>query len=129
MDERRTIHSVSREIGRFFQENRCMPSYQEMIDILGVRSKIIVHFWINKRGNMAFILSMPLRTAYKLCPHVIFLPVDYDAYVATSHQFKTVLKYICPIIEDVGIDEALDISGLAEDSTVIAFKIKGGNPG
>ncbi len=47
MDERRTIHSVSREIG-FFQENRCIPSYQEMIDILGVRSKSIVHFWINK---------------------------------------------------------------------------------
>ena len=25
-----------------------MPSYQEMIDILGVKSKSVVHFWVNK---------------------------------------------------------------------------------
>ena len=48
MDTKRTIQSVARVIGRFFQENRRMPSYQEMIDILGVKSKSVVHFWVNK---------------------------------------------------------------------------------
>ena len=71
--------------------------------------------------------AMPLRTAYKLCPQAIFLPVDYEVYVAASRQFKSVMKYICPIMEDVGIDEAfLDISHLPEESEIIALKIKAG---
>jgi len=71
--------------------------------------------------------AMPLRTAYKLCPQAIFLPVDYEAYVAASRQFKSVMKYICPIMEDVGIDEAfLDVSDLPEESEIIALKIKAG---
>jgi len=69
--------------------------------------------------------AMPLKTAYQLCPQAIFLPVDYEAYVAASRQVKSVLKSICPIMEDVGIDEAfLDISGIPEENEKIAYKIK-----
>jgi len=32
----------------FFRDHRCMPSYQEMLDLLGVKSKSVVYFWINK---------------------------------------------------------------------------------
>lgn len=71
--------------------------------------------------------AMPLKTAYKLCSHAVFLPVDYEAYAAASRQFKSALKLICPLMEDVGIDEAyLDISVLPEDSETIARKIKSG---
>jgi DNA polymerase-4 len=71
--------------------------------------------------------AMPLRTAYKLCPQAIFLPVDYEAYVAASQQCKSVMNTICPIMEDVGIDEAfLDVSHLPEESEIIALKIKAG---
>lgn len=48
MDTKRTTRSVARQIGRFFQEHRRMPSYGEMMDILGVRSKSVVYFWVNK---------------------------------------------------------------------------------
>ena len=48
MEKKRTIQSVARQIGHFFRENRRMPSYQEMLDLLGVRSKSVVHFWVNK---------------------------------------------------------------------------------
>jgi len=48
MEKKRTIQSVARQIGHFFQENRRMPSYQEMLDLLSVRSKSVVHFWVNK---------------------------------------------------------------------------------
>lgn len=48
MEQKRTTQRVSRQLGRFFRENRRMPTYQEMIDLLGVRSKSVVHFWINK---------------------------------------------------------------------------------
>jgi len=71
--------------------------------------------------------AMPLRTAYKLCPQAVFLPVDYEAYVVVSRQFKTVLLDITSVMEDVGIDEAyLDISDKPESNEEISEKIKSG---
>jgi DNA polymerase-4 len=70
---------------------------------------------------------MPLRTAYKLCPRARFLPVDYDAYVAASRVFKSVLRDITSLMEDVGIDEAfLDVSDLTQGNNEIVALIKGG---
>ena len=69
--------------------------------------------------------ALPLRTAHKLCPHAVFLPVDYEAYEAASHQFKSVLLSVTSIIEDIGIDEAyLDISDEPDINEIIVEKIK-----
>jgi len=69
--------------------------------------------------------AMPLRTAYKLCPIAIFLPVDYEEYSRVSRMFKEVLKEFTLMIEDVGIDEAfLDISSIDKPSREIAREIK-----
>lgn len=71
--------------------------------------------------------AMPLRTAYKLCPHAVFLPVDYEAYSAVSQQFKSVLLSITPVMENAGIDEVfLDVSELPETSEGIVVRIKTG---
>lgn len=71
--------------------------------------------------------AMPLRTAFKLCPRGIFLPVDYGAYETASRQFKEVLLSVTTILEDLGIDEAyLDISAEPEADGVIAGRIKTG---
>jgi len=48
MKEKRTIQSVQKVIGSFFRQQRRMPSYQELLHLLGVRSKSVVFFWINK---------------------------------------------------------------------------------
>ncbi len=48
MKEQRTIASVEKNIMDFFRHNRRMPTYSEMVDLLGVRSKSVVNFWINK---------------------------------------------------------------------------------
>lgn len=69
--------------------------------------------------------AMPLRTAYKLCPEAVFLPVDYEEYSRVSSRFKDVLRGFTPILEDVGIDEAfLDISSVERSSEDIAKEIK-----
>src|SRR5574342_161070 len=69
--------------------------------------------------------AMPLRTAYKLCPEAIFLPVDYEEYSRVSEEVKGVLKEFSPTMEDVGIDEAfLDVSTLDKSSEEIAREIK-----
>jgi SOS regulatory protein LexA len=52
-------------MGAFFREKRRIPSYAEMINLLGVKSKSVVYFWINKlikagilekdqKGHLAF---------------------------------------------------------------------------
>ena len=69
--------------------------------------------------------AMPLKTAYNLCPHAVFLPVDYEAYSRESKKIKDILRRFTPIMEDVGIDEAfLDISGIDKPSEEIAKEIK-----
>ncbi len=71
--------------------------------------------------------AMPLRTAFKLCPQAVYLPVDYEAYSEMSRRFKSVLRTITSIIESGGIDEAyLDISDHPDDEEAIALKIKTG---
>ncbi len=48
MKEKRTLQSVQKLIAAFFRENRRMPSFSEMVGLLGVRSKSVVNFWIDK---------------------------------------------------------------------------------
>jgi SOS regulatory protein LexA len=55
MEQKKSIKSVRRIISSFFRENRRMPSYQEMLDLLGVRSKSVVYFWINKLINAGLL--------------------------------------------------------------------------
>lgn len=69
--------------------------------------------------------AMPLRTAHKLCPHAVFLPVDFAAYHHYSAKFKAVMQGVSASLEDRGIDEAfLDITDLGGASADIARKIK-----
>jgi DNA polymerase-4 len=69
--------------------------------------------------------AMPLRTALKLCPTAVFLPVDFAEYHRYSEKFKAVMKSVSPLMEDRGIDEAyLDITALAGSSEDIAREIK-----
>lgn len=57
--------------------------------------------------------AMPSRTAYKLCPHAVFLPVRGERYHAFSRQVMGILESFTPVVEQVSIDEAfLDVSGV-----------------
>ncbi len=55
MQEKRTTETVQKIIAAFFRENRRMPSYGEMVNLFGVRSKSVVNFWINKLINAGMI--------------------------------------------------------------------------
>lgn len=48
MKEKRTIQTVQKSIAAFLRENRRMPSFSEMVGLLGVKSKSVVNFWIEK---------------------------------------------------------------------------------
>jgi SOS regulatory protein LexA len=55
METKRTTQSVQKSIRTFLKEYRRMPSYSEMIDLLGVKSKSVVNFWVNKLINAGII--------------------------------------------------------------------------
>ena len=55
MEEKRTLQSVQKMIRRFFRQQRRMPSYQEMMEMLDVKSKSVVHFWVKKLIDADFL--------------------------------------------------------------------------
>ncbi|HUO36155.1 MAG TPA: DNA polymerase IV [Candidatus Acidoferrum sp.] len=56
--------------------------------------------------------AMALRTAAKLCPHAVFLPVRHELYSQWSDRVAAILHRYSPIVEMASIDEAyLDLAG------------------
>jgi DNA polymerase-4 len=56
--------------------------------------------------------AMPLRTAARMCPELIFVPVDGRKYSRVSKQVMAILRRYTPAVEQISIDEAfLDVHG------------------
>ena len=72
--------------------------------------------------------AMPAVRARRLCPDIVFLPSDFEAYRAHSHRFREVLCSYTPLVEPISLDEAfLDVAGatmLFGSSAEIAAKIR-----
>ncbi|HET9344653.1 MAG TPA: DNA polymerase IV [Candidatus Limnocylindrales bacterium] len=72
--------------------------------------------------------AMPLRTAGRLCPHGIFLPVDGRKYGKVSKEVLAILRRFTPLVEPISIDEAfMDVTGsrkLFGDGEAIARAVK-----
>jgi DNA polymerase-4 len=72
--------------------------------------------------------AMPSVRAKRLCPDVVFLPGDFDAYRAHSNRFREVLLSYTPFVEPISLDEAfLDVGGatsLFGEPAAIAAQIR-----
>ncbi len=72
--------------------------------------------------------AMPIRTAKRLCPTCIFVPVNGAAYQRASREVMAILRRFTPLVEPVSIDEAfLDVTAsraLFGDGAQIARQIK-----
>ena len=56
--------------------------------------------------------AMPLRTALRLCPQAVLVPVDFRAYRDASKTVFSIARDYTPIIEPLSLDEAfLEVSG------------------
>jgi DNA polymerase-4 len=68
---------------------------------------------------------MPLRVAYRKCPQAIFLPVDFDAYAASSRRIMAILRSYTSLVEPLSLDEAfLDVSTRPEPPRALADDIR-----
>ena len=72
--------------------------------------------------------AMPIVTARRLCPHAVYLPNDFTAYMELSSKIKEVFLSFTPLVEPLSLDEAfLDVSGsvrLFGDPETIGRRIK-----
>ena len=72
--------------------------------------------------------AMPIRTAKRLCPDCLFVPVRGAAYQAASREVMAILRRFTPLVEPISIDEAfLDVTAserLFGDGEAIARQIK-----
>ncbi len=69
--------------------------------------------------------AMPLRIAYRKCPHAIFLPVDFAAYGDYSQRIMTILREYAALVEPLSLDEAfLDVSNRPGDAVALAHEIR-----
>jgi repressor LexA len=48
MKKKRTLKEIEKQISGYLRENGRMPTYSEMMELLGVRSKSVVDFWVKK---------------------------------------------------------------------------------
>lgn len=56
--------------------------------------------------------AMPISTAYRLCPHGVFLPGRMSRYQEVSDQVMEVLSRFTPLVEQISVDEAfLEMTG------------------
>ncbi len=69
--------------------------------------------------------AMPLRTAYRLCPDAVFLPVDFAAYREVSQSMYAILRDTGARVEPMGLDEAcLDATDLPGGGEAVARAIR-----
>ena len=72
--------------------------------------------------------AMPIRTAKRLCPDCIFVPVHGAQYQRVSREVMAILRRFTPLVEPISIDEAfLDVTAseaLFGDGATIARRIK-----
>lgn len=55
--------------------------------------------------------AMPSRTAYRRCPHIIFVKPNFEKYRAVSKQIREIFYAYTDLVEPLSLDEAyLDVS-------------------
>lgn len=124
MKVKRTLQDVEKKITDFFLDNGRMPSYSEMAEIIGVRSKSVVHFWVAKlldagilqKDSKGFLSLTRNPRALKLAGEVCAgIPtsaeqdlrgmVSFDEYLVRNPEKSFLLSVTGDSMIDAGIME------------------------
>ena len=69
--------------------------------------------------------AMPTFKALQKCPHLIVMPVRFDAYRTESRRIRTLMEGFSERIEPLSLDEAyLDISHLSRPASEVASQLR-----
>ena len=124
MKVKRTLQDVEEKITAFFLDNGRMPTYSEIAEIIGVRSKSVVHFWVAKlldagivqKDAKGFLTLTRNPRALKLAGEVCAgIPtsaeedlrgiVSFDEYLVRHPETSFLLSVIGDSMIDAGIRE------------------------
>ncbi|MEM2280634.1 MAG: DNA polymerase IV [Candidatus Bathyarchaeia archaeon] len=119
--KRRIILHV--DMDHFFTaiEEREHPEYRDKPVIVGADPKMgkgrgVVSTCNYEARKYGVKSGMPISKAWKLCPHAIYLPVNYELYEQVSERVMAVLRKYADKFESWGVDEAfLDVSSKVKD--------------
>jgi len=111
METKRTVKSVAQKIADFSLRYHRMPTYEEMLALLAVRSKSVVNFWINKlleegilekdqKGHLTFInplIGVPLAGDVSAgfpspAEEELRDVISFDEYLITNQSKSFILK-------------------------------------
>jgi DNA polymerase-4 len=69
--------------------------------------------------------ALPMAQAVRLCPDLIVVPANHQAYRAASLQVMERLHALTPLVEQISIDEAfLDVTALGEPGDALAARLQ-----
>lgn len=133
MEKQRTILHV--DMDAFFAaiEQRDNPEYRDKPLIVGAdpdggKGRGVVSTCSYEARTFGIHSAMPIRTAYKLCPHGIYVWPNGKLYSMVSKRIMEIYNEFTDKVEPISIDEAfLDVTGsikLFGDGAEIARKIK-----
>lgn len=124
MKVKRTLQDVEKKITAFFRDHGRMPTYSEITEIIGVRSKSVAHFWVEKlldagvlqKDAKGFLTLTRNPRALKLAGEVCAgLPspaeqelrdiVSFDEYLVRSPETSFLLSVTGDSMIDAGIRE------------------------
>ncbi len=124
MKVKRTLQDVEKKITAFFLEHGRMPTYSEIAEIIGVRSKSVVHFWVAKlldagilqKDSKGFLTLTRNPRALKLAGEVcagypasaeeeLRAIVSFDEYLVRNPETSFLLSVTGDSMIDAGIRE------------------------
>ena len=124
MKVKRTLQDVEKKITDFFLDTGRMPTYSEIAEIIGVRSKSVAHFWVAKlldagilqKDSKGFLTLTRNPRALKLAGEVCAgLPasaeqeiraiVSFDEYLVRNPEKSFLLSVTGDSMIDAGIRE------------------------
>lgn len=81
------------------------------VDPKGGRGRGVVSTCSYEARQYGIHSAMPISTAYRKCPHAVFLPGNFTKYRQASDEVFRIFYDFTPLIEPISIDEAfLDIT-------------------
>ncbi len=124
MKVKRTLQDVEKKITAFFRGHGRMPTYSEIAEIIGVRSKSVVHFWVAKllaagilqKDAKGFLTMVRNPRALKLAGEVCAgFPspaeeelrdiISFDEYLIKNPETSFLLSVTGDSMIDAGIQE------------------------
>ena len=118
-DTKRTTHIVHIDMDAFFAaiEQRDNPALRGKPVVVGANPKQgkgrgVVSTCSYEARKFGIHSAMPISTAYRKCPHGIYVCPDMEKYQNVSEKIYDILYTFTPDIEPISIDEAfLDVTG------------------